>query len=64
MPLLAHHVEINLFDLVVIEPESMPEHAVFIAVTAIVVGFVAYGVRAATRDALAWLVRRRDTATA
>jgi hypothetical protein len=64
MPLFAHHVEINLFDLVVIEPETMPEHAVLAAVTAVVVGFIVYGVRAAVRDAKAWLARRRDLAAA
>jgi hypothetical protein len=47
LPLFAHHVEINLFDLIVIEPETMPEHAVLAAVSAVVVGLVVYGLRAA-----------------
>jgi hypothetical protein len=64
MQLFAHHVEINLFDLVVIESETMPEHVVLIATTAVVVAFIAYGIRAAVRDARAWLGRRRDIVTA
>jgi hypothetical protein len=64
MPLFAHHVEINLFDLIVIEPETMPEHAVLAAVSAVVIGLVVYGIRAAVRDARAWLGRRRDVAAA
>lgn len=61
-PLLAHHVEINLFDIIVIEPETMPEHAVLAAVTAVVVGLVVYGIRAAVRDLRGWFVARRDLA--
>ncbi|MBL6830052.1 MAG: hypothetical protein ISQ70_01400 [Pirellulales bacterium] len=49
-PILAHHVEINLFDVVVIEPETMPEHAALAAATAVVVALLAYGLRAAIRD--------------
>jgi hypothetical protein len=63
-PLFAHHVEINLFDILVIEPETMPEHAVLAAVTAVVVGFLVYGIRAAVRDARSWLGRLRDLAAA
>ncbi len=47
LPLFAHHVEINLFDLIVIEPETMPEHAVLAAISALVIGLVVYGLRAA-----------------
>ncbi len=61
-PLFAHHVEINLFDILVIEPETMPEHAVLAAVTAVIVGFIVYGVRAAVRDLRTWLSGRRDLA--
>lgn len=50
MPLVAHHVEINLFDLIVIEPETMPEHAVLAAVSAVLVVLICYGARAAIRD--------------
>jgi hypothetical protein len=64
MPLVAHHVEINLFDLIVIEPETMPEHVVLAAVSAVLVALVCYGARAATRDMRSWLERRRDTAAA
>ena len=64
MPLFAHHVEINLFDLIVIEPETMPEHAVLAAVSAAVIGLVVYGIQAAVRDARAWLSRRRDIVAA
>ncbi|MFM8538636.1 MAG: hypothetical protein ACKOES_11290 [Planctomycetaceae bacterium] len=64
MPLVAHHVEINLFDLIVIEPETMPEHAVLAAVSAVLVALVCYGARAAIRDMRSWLERRRDTAAA
>jgi len=64
MHLFAHHVEINLFDLVVIEPETMPEHAVLAAVSAIVVGLVVYGIRAVVRDAKAWFGRRRGVVAA
>jgi hypothetical protein len=59
-PLFAHHVEINLFDLVVIEPETMPEHVVLAAVSAVIVGFIVYGIRAAVRDLRTWLAGRRD----
>lgn len=59
-PLLAHHVEINLFDILVIEPETMPEHAVLSAVSAVVIGFIVYGIRAAVRDLRTWLAGRRD----
>jgi hypothetical protein len=62
MPLVAHHVEINLFDLIVIEPETMPEHAVLAAVSAVLVALVCYGARAAIRDIRLWLERRRHTA--
>jgi len=61
-PLFAHHVEINLFDILVIEPETMPEHVVLAAVTAVIVGFIVYGVRAAVRDLRTWLSGRRDLA--
>ena len=61
-PLLAHHVEINLFDLIVIEPETMPEHAVLAAVSAVVIGFIVYGIRAAVSDLRTWLAGRRDLA--
>ena len=61
-PLLAHHVEINLLDILVIEPESMPEHAVLAAVSAVVIGFTVYGIRAAVRDLRTWLAGRRDLA--
>lgn len=61
-PLFAHHVEINLFDIVVIEPETMPEHAVLAAVTAVVVCFIVYGIRAAIRDLRTWRTSRRDLA--
>jgi membrane protein required for beta-lactamase induction len=64
MPLVAHHVEINLFDLIVIEPETMPEHAVLAAVSAVLIALVCYGARAVIRDVRAWLERRRDTAAA
>lgn len=64
MPLFAHHVEINLFDLIVIEPETMPEHAVLAAFSVVVIGLVGYGIRAAVRDARAWLGRRREIAAA
>jgi hypothetical protein len=64
MPLLAHHVEINLFDVIVIEPETMPEHAVLAAVSAVAIGLLVYGIRAAVRDAKAWLGRRRGVVTA
>jgi hypothetical protein len=64
MPLFAHHVEINLFDLIVIEPETMPEHAVLAAVSAVVIGLVVYGIRAVVRDARSWLGRRRGVVTA
>jgi hypothetical protein len=64
MPLLAHHVEIKLFDVIVIEPETMPEHAVLVAVSAVIIGLVVYGIRAAARDAKAWLSRRRDVVAA
>jgi Flp pilus assembly pilin Flp len=42
----------------------MPEHAVLAAVSAVVVGLVVYGLRAAVRDARTWLGRRRDVAAA
>jgi hypothetical protein len=61
-PLFAHHVEINLFDILVIEPETMPEHAVLAAVTAVIVGFIVYGIRAAVRDLRTWRASRRDLA--
>jgi hypothetical protein len=61
-PLFAHHVEINLFDIVVIEPETMPEHAVLAAVAAVVVCFIVYGIRAAVRDLRSWRTSRRDLA--
>jgi len=61
-PLLAHHVEINLFDILVIEPETMPEHAVLAAVSAVVIGFIVYGIRAAVCDLRTWLAGRRDLA--
>lgn len=64
MPLFAHHVEINLFDLVVIEPETMPEHALLAAVTAVVVGLVVYGIRGVVRDTRAWLASRRTNSSA
>jgi len=64
MPLVAHHVEINLFDLIVIEPETMPEHAVLAAVSAVLVVLIYYGARAAIRDIRSWLERRRHTAAA
>jgi len=62
MLLFAHHVEINLFDLVVIEPKTMPEHAVLAAVMAVAVGFVVYGIRAAVRDLRTWRIHRRQVA--
>lgn len=61
-PLFAHHVEINLFDILVIKPETMPDHVVLAAVTAVIVGFIVYGVRAAVRDLRTWLSGRRDLA--
>jgi Flp pilus assembly pilin Flp len=64
MPLLAHHVEINLFDLVVIEPETMPEHALLAAVTAVVVALVVYGIRGLVRDTRAWIASRRTGSSA
>jgi hypothetical protein len=64
MPLFAHHVEINLFDLIVIEPETMPEHAVLAAVSAVVIGLVVYGIRVVVRDARSWLGQRRGVVTA
>jgi hypothetical protein len=62
--LFAHHVEINLFDLVVIEPETMPEHAVLAAATAVLVGFFVYGMRCAVRDLRSWVGSRRSPAAA
>lgn len=64
MPLFAHHVEINLFDLIVIEPKTMPEHAVLAAFSAVAIGLVVYGIRAAIRDARAWLGQRREIVAA
>jgi hypothetical protein len=61
-PLFAHHVEINLFDIVVIEPETMPEHAAMAVVAAVVVCFIVYGIRAAVRDLRSWRTSRRDLA--
>lgn len=61
-PLFAHHVEINLFDLIVIEPETMPEHVAMAVVAAVVVCFIVYGIRAAARDLRTWLAGRRDLA--
>ena len=62
MLLFAHHVEINLFELVVIEPKTMPEHAVLAAVMAVAVGFVVYGIRAAVRDLRSCRTHRRQVA--
>ena len=62
--LFAHHVEINLFDLVVIEPETMPEHAVLSGVTSVLVGFFVYGMRCAIRDLRSWIGSRRSPAAA
>lgn len=64
MPLIAHHVEINLFNWIVIQPETMPQHALLAAASAIVIGLAVYGIRAAVRDARAWLGRRRDVVAA
>lgn len=64
MLLMAHHVVLNLFDLVVIEPETMPEHAVLAIVSAVLLALVCYGTRAAIRDMRSWLSRQRDTAVA
>ena len=40
----------------------MPEHAVLAAVSAVVIGFIVYGIRAAVRDLRTWLAGRRDLA--
>jgi hypothetical protein len=64
MPIVAHHVEINLFDIIVIEPETMPEHALLAAICAVLVALVCYGARSAIRDTRSWFGRRRDAAAA
>lgn len=61
--LFAHHIEINLFGLV-IEPETMPEHAVLAAASAVLVGFLVYCVRCALRDLRSWIGSRRNPAGA
>lgn len=60
MPLFAHHVEINFFDLIVIEPTTMPQHAILAAVVAVTAGFFVYGIRAAVRDIRSWQKHRRQ----
>jgi len=57
-------VELNLFDLIVIEPTTMPEHAVLAAFSVVVIGLVVYGIRALVRDARAWLGQRREIVAA
>lgn len=58
---LAHHVEINFFDVVVIEPETMPEHAALALAAIVILGFIVYGMWAAARDMKSWRNQQRSS---
>lgn len=59
----AHHIEVELFDIVRICPETPMEHAAAFAVTAALLGLVVYGTYAAIRDFRGWLRRGKERPT-
>ncbi len=59
MAILAHHIEIELFEVLHIAPETTLEHVCFFAVTLPVLAVLGYGAWSLKRDLTAWWKGRR-----
>ncbi|MCI0459094.1 MAG: hypothetical protein L0Z62_19225 [Gemmataceae bacterium] len=55
MTLFAHHIEVELFDLIHICPETPMEHAIAFTVGGVLLALLVYGAYAAVRDVRRWL---------
>jgi len=63
MAILAHHVEIQLFEVLHIAPETTLQHICFFAVTLPILAILGYGAWSLKRDLTAFLKSRRDTSS-
>jgi hypothetical protein len=63
MALLAHHIEVELFDLIHIHPETPLDHAVAFGVSGLLLLLIIYGAYAMVRDLGRWQVARKRAAT-